>query len=106
MQRSEIVLVLFPFTDLSGSKKRPALVLTTREEDLLVAFITSKYQTLDLTDILLHPTDRNGLKKPSIIRTHKLVTLSNRVVFGQLGAITQQQQKEVDQKLMHLLQLK
>jgi mRNA interferase MazF len=42
MRKGDIVLVPFPFTDLSGSKIRPALVLVGQELDVTVAFITSK----------------------------------------------------------------
>ena len=46
-KRGDIVLVPFPFTDLSSSKRRPALVISpddfnTRMQDLVVAAITSQ----------------------------------------------------------------
>ena len=39
LSRGDVVLVPFPFTDLSGGKVRPALVVNALGEDLLVAFI-------------------------------------------------------------------
>jgi len=41
MKKGDIVLIKFPFTDLSGSKLRPALVLVESGNDVIVAFITS-----------------------------------------------------------------
>ena len=40
----DVVLVKVPFTDLSQSKKRPALVLLPRGSDHLVAFLTSRVE--------------------------------------------------------------
>ena len=42
MIQGELVLIQFPFTDLSGSKMRPALILTSNHEDVTVAFITTQ----------------------------------------------------------------
>ena len=42
MLTGDIVLVPFPFTDLSGSKFRPALILAKDDVDMIVAFITSQ----------------------------------------------------------------
>mgnify|MGYP003344528084 CR=1 FL=1 len=41
MTKGDIVLIPFPFTDLTGSKLRPALILATTEHDVTVAFITT-----------------------------------------------------------------
>jgi len=40
--KGKIVLIPFPFTDLTSTKLRPALVLTEGEKDCVVAFISSK----------------------------------------------------------------
>jgi len=51
MAKGDIVLITFPFTDLSGSKLRPAVILAETEEDLTVCFPSSqrlRYGTLRL----------------------------------------------------------
>jgi mRNA interferase MazF len=42
MVKGDIVLITFPFTDLSGSKLRPTIVLTDSELDVTVCFITTQ----------------------------------------------------------------
>ena len=42
MNKGDIVLITFPFTDLSGSKLRPAVILTQTTLDLTVSFITTQ----------------------------------------------------------------
>ena len=80
-----IVLTRFPFTDLSGDKRRPALVVSRandRRPDLVVCFITSIQRTgPDMAP--LAATTGTGLKVPSVVRFDKLATL----IAGRLGAV-------------------
>ena len=82
-----IVLTRFPFTDLSGDKRRPALVVSRdnhRRADLVVCFITSVPRTgPDMAPLV--PTPGTGLKAPSVVRFDKLATLDPTVITGKLG---------------------
>jgi mRNA interferase MazF len=82
-----IVLTRFPFTDLSGDKRRPALVVSRdndRRPDLVVAFITSVPRSgPDMAS--LGPEPGTGLKVPSVVRFDKLATLDRSVIAGKLG---------------------
>ena len=82
-----IVLTEFPFTDLSSTKKRPALVVSTqndRRTDVVVAYITS-VPRIDPDAAPIMPTPTNGLKVPSLVRFDKLATVDKRIVRGRLG---------------------
>ena len=85
----DIVLTRFPFTDLSGTKVRPALVVSrdnARRSDVIVAFITSNLQTAANPDsVQMQPSRENGLKIVSVVRFDKLATLETRVIAGKLG---------------------
>jgi len=68
MQQGDIILVPFPFTDLTGSKNRPALVLIAGNYDTTVSFISTQLYWKEETDLLLPPNIKNGLKKPSLVK--------------------------------------
>jgi mRNA interferase MazF len=87
-RRGDIVLVPFPFTDLSTTKQRPAVVLSSERYhqatgDCLVAAITS------VRPLALSPEDQaaGGLLKPSIIKLGKLITLDRRLIRRTLGRL-------------------
>ncbi len=82
-----IILPRFPFTDLSGDKRRPALVVSRdndRRPDLVVAFITSVPRT-GPNMAPLNPEPGTGLKVRSVVRFDKLATLDLSVIAGKLG---------------------
>ena len=62
MIKGDIVLIPFPFTDLTGIKNRPALILVCGETDLTVSFITTQTKWLDDYDVKIEPSSKNGLK--------------------------------------------
>jgi mRNA interferase MazF len=80
MAKGDIVLITFPFTDLSGSKLRPAVVLADNILDLTACFITTQIGWQEPTDVILIPNATNRLKKQSLIRTNKIATLDRILV--------------------------
>jgi len=105
MSKGNIVLIPFPYTDLSGSKLRPALVLAENALDVTVSFITTQLQWQEPTDVIIQPNNSNGIKKTSIIRLIKLATIDRSLILGTIGNIDQSQIAEVNAKLKVILQL-
>ena len=105
MAKGDIVLITFPFTDLSGNKLRPAVVLAETTLDLTVCFITTQLQWQEPTDLQLVPTLLNRLRKQSLIRTSKIATLDKTLAKGLLGLLTSKELTELNSKLKILLQL-
>lgn len=83
----KFVLLSFPFTDGKGSKRRPALVIRdTGDGDVIVCRVTSKlYDTV--FDLSIEDWEKCGLRLPSVVRTHKIATLSSSMVERELGEI-------------------
>jgi len=105
MAKGDIVLITFPFTDLSGSKLRPAVILAETEEDLTVCFITTQNKWQEETDLRLHPSKTNGLKKESLLRTRKLATIDRKLSKGLLGRLTSMEISELNGKVKTVLGL-
>lgn len=93
--KHKIVLVPFPFDDLSASKVRPAVCLTnevTPYGHVVLAFITSNILNPAKTDLVIDVADRDfavtGLKVSSTIRLHRLITVSRKIITRQLGQLS------------------
>jgi mRNA interferase MazF len=88
--KGKIVLVPFPFTDLTAAKLRPALVIYEGEKDVVMAFISSKIPSEPSeVDILItkdHTSFRKaGLKVDSVIKLDKIATVMKDLIVGELG---------------------
>lgn len=109
VKRGSVVLIRYPFTDLTGSKVRPAVVLTPdwllhQLDDVLCLFISSSIpHDILLTDFILVPTHRSfsktGLKYSSILRAHKLALLHKSLVVRVLGEMDKALMNEINQRL-------
>ncbi len=106
MRKGSIVLIPFPFTDLSGQKVRPAVVLhAARGEDCIVAFISSVVKKDTLAHVAISPDESNGLKTRSHIKMDKLATLQKAIVIGELGVLDDLTMKKLDDALRHIFTL-
>lgn len=111
MERGDIVLVRFPFTDLSGSKLRPALVVAFENKygDVILAFISSGVKETGNTDFVLKEGNgdfsKTGLKKTSVFKMGKLATLSKDLLSGKIGSVSPRLQEKLDEKLRKALRL-
>ena len=105
MTKGDIILVPFPFSDLTGNKNRPALVLIESEDDVTVCFITTRLKLQSEYDIAVQPSEVNRLKKPSLIRLSKITTLDKDLIIGKLGALDIKYTDLVNKNLIRLLKL-
>lgn len=106
MKKGDIVLIPFPFTDLTGAKNRPAVILIDSYEDITVSFITTQLKWQEKFDVRLEPSNENGLKKTSLIRLSKITTIDKELVIGKLGQLTDSEVEGVNRGLIGLLDLK
>jgi mRNA interferase MazF len=81
----DIVEIPFPYTDLSGFKTRPALVMAISRMDITVAFISTHLSWMAYEDFILLPGGNTGLKSPSVVRISKLFSIDPKLVFRKIG---------------------
>lgn len=110
--KNKIVLIPFIFDDLSGTKIRPAICLTEQikpYDQIVVAFITSRPGLNSQTDLLIDAADQDfketGLKVSSIVRLHRLTTVSKSLIRREIGTISTKHQAQINEKLRQLFKL-
>ena len=105
MKKGDIVLISFPFTDISGNKNRPAIILINSDEDITVCFVTTQLKWQSDYDIIIQPSLINRLKKTSLIRLNKFATLDKNLVIGLLGELDNNYIEILNRNLIEILEL-
>jgi mRNA interferase MazF len=113
MTRHKIVLVPFPFDELSATKGRPAVCLTDpigAHRQVVLGFITSRVSTSPLpTDVVIDSSDpgfsSTGLRVPSVLQVHRLLTATTTLIRRELGQLSPKMQTEVETCLRTLFSL-
>jgi mRNA interferase MazF len=109
--KGKVVLIQFPFDDLSSSKVRPAYCLTDAigsYQHIIFALITSRIPESPLnTDIVLHPEHpdfvNSGLRQASTLRLDHLITLRQSLIRRELGFLTAEAQISIADILCRIL---
>jgi mRNA interferase MazF len=114
MDKGDIVLTLFPFSDLTTSKCRPALVISNtrynkNSRDIVLVAISSQIKNKSAYDILLSKGDsgfnKTGLKTDSLIKTDKIIHLEKKIIKKKLGSIDVKYKTHMNVELKKLLDL-
>ena len=89
IQRGSVVLVRFPFSDLSASKRRPAVVLAEAGRGgYVLTQVTSKpYADPDAVELTEASFGRGGLNLTSYARPGKLFTANDALIAAEVGAL-------------------
>lgn len=103
----DIILVPFPFTDLTSLKKRPCLVISPDEynkgPDILISFITSKLdREKRLGDYKIEKWEESKLPKPSMIRM-KFATIDKSIVVKKIGGLEELDISKFQEEIMKFI---
>ena len=86
----DVVLVAFPLSDMSGTRRRPGLALyDSGDEDVMLARITTQ-ETHHQTDVRLSGWKAAGLIAKSAVRLSKVATIKKSLVDRRLGTLSTQ----------------
>ena len=104
----DVVLVPFPFTDLTATRVRPAVVVSSPDYeqetgDIILTMVTSRRHDLT-TDFALQDWSEAGLLRPSWVRV-KLATLDHRLVQYSPGHLSERDASSMGRSLRHALSL-
>lgn len=105
--RADLLPARFPFSERFAFKQRPALVLSSarfQAEHLhyVLAMLTTASMTQWPSDVPIRDFTQAGLVSPSVVRL-KLFTLSDELVLGRLGTLSERDQASVRTAVDRLL---
>lgn len=104
--KGDVVVVPFPFSDLTQAKRRPALVIATLAgDDLILCQITSQNIT-DRYAIRLQGSDfsEGGLNPTSNIRPNRLFTADRGIILYKVGQLKTEKLNEAIAKIVEIIQ--
>lgn len=103
--KGDVVVVPFPFSDLTQAKRRPALVISVLEgDDLILCQITSQ----TIKDKYTAPIDdddfeQGSLKQPSNVRPNRIFTADSHIVLYQAGNLKPDKVNEIIEKVIEII---
>jgi len=100
----DVILVMFPFSNLKGQKIRPALVLAKTEfQNLILCQITSKpYSSKTAIRIDTTNFSTGNLPLVSYVRPDKLFTADQSIIKGVAGRLNRRTKNSILQKVREL----
>lgn len=103
--RGDIVVVLFPFSDLSSAKKRPALVLAIPDgDDVILCQITSRLLS-DRYAILISEKDflSGSLRQDSNVRPTRIFTADKRIIQYTAGHLNDNALEKIAGRVIEII---
>jgi len=93
MKTGDIILIPFPFAQLTNVKVRPAVVIAQTKDkykDIIVAAISSVIpKTITKNEIIIEPNETNKLRTKSVIKVDRIVTLKKEDMIAPLGKLSE-----------------
>jgi mRNA interferase MazF len=112
MKRGDVVEVDWPYTDQTGSKSRPAVVvqadyLTGIIDDTILVQITSKPHGIPGTEVLIDPSQEpiSGLTKICVASCTNILTFDPNFIHGIVGCLSDGVMQQIDDCLKAALDL-
>jgi len=109
IEQRSVVLLPFPFSDLSSSKKRPALVISSSEfnkksENVVCCLITSNPAAFGIK-ISKKDMESGSLEFESTIKPHRIFTANKSIIYKVLGKLNREKSKLVIKEINSMIDL-
>ena len=107
LSAGQVILAIFPFSDLTGKKLRPCLVIGVAEfDDIVLCQITSKrYHSKAAIPLTSRDFSAGSIVVDSFIRPNKIATLDSAMISQVLGVLSDSKLSEVKQGLKEFLKI-
>jgi mRNA interferase MazF len=100
----DIILINYPFSDLSKYKKRPCLVLKENRDDVLVVFISSLLENKQIEDIILKKDNMNNLIQDSVLKILKINNVHKKLIDRKIGFLNKIHQIQIKKTLIEIVE--
>jgi mRNA interferase MazF len=102
--KGDIIILPFPFSDLSSTKKRPALIISTpKGDDVLLAQITSKTNLNNYSIPISNYFEKGSLPSESFVKINKLFSADKSIILYKKGRLNKKKIKEIEKQLIKLI---
>ena len=103
--KGDVVVVPFPFSDLTRAKRRPALVVASvTDDDVILCQITSQDVRDGYALSLIDADFQDGsLRRPSNVRPNRIFTADTRLVLYRIGGLRREKAVEVTEAIVRIL---
>ena len=106
--QKDIVLIPFPYSDLTGSKRRPALIISNEKlnktEDRICCLVTSNIHERDI-EIKNSDFENGRLLFKSSVKPHRIFTIDKKIIIKKLCTINDRFHNEIIKKVNDFLKL-
>lgn len=109
-KQREVVLVPFPYSDLSATKRRPVLIVSNNDynnsfPDILVCVITSnRFGDEYSVNLENEDLEMGVLPESSVVKTHKLFTIEKTKIIRKFSMVKSQFYDQIKDKIEALIQ--
>ncbi|MEQ8996916.1 MAG: type II toxin-antitoxin system PemK/MazF family toxin [Coleofasciculus sp. B1-GNL1-01] len=104
--KGDVVVVPFPFSDLTQAKRRPALVVAVLSgDDLILCQITSRAVTDEYAVVIASDDfSSGGLRQSSNVRPNRLFTADKQIILYKAGQLKLEKMDQVIARIVEILQ--
>ena len=106
LMKGDILVIPFPFSDLSNSKRRPAMIIAKlKGDDLILCQITGQ-ERFDAYSEEILPTDfiSGTLDKPSMVRPNRIFTADKSIVLRKIGSLKKETIQRIQKRLVQIIE--
>lgn len=98
--KNDVILVNYPFSDLSSTKVRPAIIINapSTSKDYFIVPLSSRTENLLTGEFILQDWQKAGLNVRSIVK-RGIFTIQDTLIIKKIGTLTLEDSKKLEQSL-------